>query len=174
MQGNTAAMSNVVLSLASGQTGVSASGATNSSWTVRYMKVVGGDVGLQASAGATLAFNNIDFGAVTYHMLALSNATLVCTGNYTISGSAVVHFFLQVAGVIMVSGRTITITGTPAFSSAFLNAQSGSACSIVSNTFSGSATGARYNVTGNSVASTGAATLPGGTAGTTATGGQYL
>ncbi|WP_284736115.1 hypothetical protein, partial [Dongia deserti] len=75
------------------------------------------------------------------------------------------------------SGQTITLVGTPNFSGAFVQAQDLAYVAFTSITWSGSATGTRYNGSGNSIIQTaggGATYLPGNAAGTTSTGAQYL
>jgi hypothetical protein len=67
--------------------------------------------------------------------------------------------------------------GTPAFSVAFAAAMVGASLFAQGATFSGAATGQRYNVQSNAVILTngaGANYFPGNAAGATATGGQYL
>lgn len=77
----------------------------------------------------------------------------------------------------MTSDRTVTLTGTPAFSQSYVFADDTSLIRATSMTFSGSATGKRYDVATNGVINTnggGATYFPGSVAGTTATGGQYV
>ena len=72
--------------------------------------------------------------------------------------------------------KTITLTGTPAFNQ-FAYASRVGVMQVWQSTFSGSATGSRYNVDTNSVIFTNvgvASFLPGNTAGTSSTGGQYV
>lgn len=78
--------------------------------------------------------------------------------------------------MVRVTSRTITLTGTPAFSTAFAQADQVGNILMNGDTFTGSATGKRYNAVMNGVIQTGAGganALPGSVAGTTATGGQY-
>lgn len=68
-----------------------------------------------------------------------------------------------------------TCTGTPAYSTAFASAED--ATIVASGTVTGSATGSRYSATKNGIIDTaggGASYLPGNSAGSTATQGQYL
>lgn len=67
---------------------------------------------------------------------------------------------------------SITLSGTRAFSTAFIKASYGSVVVGVGTTYSGAATGVRYNASFNAVIHSGV-TLPGGTAGVTSYGGQY-
>jgi hypothetical protein len=73
--------------------------------------------------------------------------------------------------------QAVTLTGTPAFATAFAYASIAGIQAWNGTTFSGSATGPRYSVAGNSVVNTaggGANFFPGNAAGSTATGGQYI
>lgn len=108
---------------------------------------------------------------------ALSNGLIQNTGNnYTISGACPGnHIQATVAGVILFSPHTVTITGTPAFGT-FMATDLGASASMFGITYSGSATGPRYSATLNSQIQTyggGANYFPGNSAGSTATGGQY-
>jgi hypothetical protein len=104
--------------------------------------------------------------------------------DYTISaGSTHSHILAIIDSVVTTpNAHTITLTGTPGYSTSgggFVYCDRTSLVSIVTGntTFSGSATGKRYNVQSNGVIFTGgggATYFPGNVAGTTATGGQYL
>jgi hypothetical protein len=110
------------------------------------------------------------------HFLASESGLIEINQDYSIVGNAINHWHAYDMGMIICQNRTITLTGTPAFSGNFAgNAQAGHY--ISGNTFSGSATGSRYLSHKNGVIDTaggGANYLPGNVAGTTATGGLYL
>lgn len=110
------------------------------------------------------------------HFVATEGGLIEITTNYTINGSAVNHWHAFGRGEIICQNRTITLTGTPAFSGNF--AGNAFAIHFVSgNTFSGSATGSRYLVHKNGVIDTnggGATYLPGNSTVGAATGGQYI
>jgi len=133
-----------------------------------------------ASPGTRIKFGaNMDFGACAVaHQTALSGGQVVATSNYTVSGSAPALWFAAANGVIsQLAAGTVTLTGTPAFSTAAALAQTGGVLSLGGITLSGSATGARYLAAANGVIDTnggGASYLPGNSAGSTATGGQYV
>lgn len=134
--------------------------------------------GIFAGSNCQVQFDNIVFGAcASFHISVNTGGQVINTGNYDISGSAVIHALAQSGGQItLASGATVNITGTPAFSSSFAQAQSGSVVTSAGVTWSGSATGVRYSATLNGVIQVfgaGATYFPGGTAGATATGGQY-
>jgi len=133
---------------------------------------------LDVNAFSTLNFNNIVFGSCAgAHISVNAGGTVNATGNYEISGGAIQHI-ANVGGKVDVSGRTITtISGTPAFSTCFAYATRLGFIAIFSMTFSGSATGVYYLVDTNSVIFVnggGATYLPGNSAGTASTGGQYV
>lgn len=67
----------------------------------------------------------------------------------------------------------VTLTGTPAFGAEFALATRVALIEVAGGSFSGSATGKRYDVNLNGVILSSGLTLPGNAAGTTATGGQY-
>lgn len=175
IQGNSTTPANVVLSVTSAN-GVAA-GVDASGYTLKDFKVqtTTAGSGVIAQRGALVAVNNLVFGAcVTAHLYADSGATIVASGPYAIAGSAASHVQLDSGGRLECNSRTVTISGTPAFSAAFAYLTDTATASIQGNTFSGSATGVRYNVSYNSVLRTGGATLPGGTAGTNTNGGYYI
>jgi hypothetical protein len=132
--------------------------------------------GINISAGSRIEFQNMNFGAITtYHVRAVDGATLEVTGDYTISGGAVGHVVAS-SSTVRCQSRTITLSGTPAFSGQFANATAAGYYIASILTFSGSATGPRYSATLNGVINTaggGASYFPGDSAGSTATGGQY-
>jgi len=154
----------------------------NTLWKIRGLKLTtsgGGNHAIKLDNGARMTFQNLNFGSCGgYHIYAGVNCSVSSTGPYTISGGAPCHFAIFSSKIVL-AASTITVTGTPAFSVAFvyaqdcgiLNANSGSGVA-----FSGAATGSRYNIQYNSAVDTnggGATFLPGSSAGTTSTGGQY-
>jgi hypothetical protein len=100
----------------------------------------------------------------------ISSGVVSATGNYTISGGCYEHVVAQGGtAVFSVSSKTITLTGTPAFSGQFVSAEVTGTVIAYLATFSGSATGKRYNVTTNAVINTyggGATYFPGNVNGT--------
>lgn len=154
--------------------GVNASGA-NARLTVEYVTIT--TSGISANNNAYVDFDNCIFGAMTnsQNLLAQNGARIVASGPYTISGSAISHASAQYDGRVFLDGNTVTLQNTPAFSSAFAYAAKG-LVSAQTMTFSGTATGTRYNAVLNGVVNTnggGATYLPGSVAGGTSTGGQY-
>jgi hypothetical protein len=177
IQGNGGTPSNVVISRTSGH-GFLGSGLS-SVWRVRDLKIQTASSGncIQVSRGTALEYDNLDFGTcATYHIYVEDGARVVCLGNYTISGGAQIHWYVIAAAILRCQAKTLTLTGTPAFTQFVQSAYSavvlGNNC-----TFSGSATGARYTAVANGVLGTnggGASYFPGSTAGSVSTGGQYI
>lgn len=135
---------------------------------------------LNATSGGMLTVTGaMEFGATTSAHIGTSQyGQVVISGvNYTISAGALRHFSSGPLGYINVVNATVTITGTPAFSSAFAFADRLGFVTNTGVTYSGLATGVRYVANSNAVVNSnggGANFFPGNSAGTTATGGQYL
>lgn len=177
IKGNNATPANVVISTTSASAFTADS--LSVAWDIKDLKIQTTTSGscIVISNGATVRWGNLNFGASAgAHIYASPNGKAVCLSNYAISGGATVHWQATDLSYIFCVAKTVTITGTPAFSAAFAYCYQLSDIPCYSCTFSGSATGKRYDIATNGVVFTnGAATtyLPGGTAGTTATGGQY-
>lgn len=133
--------------------------------------------GIVSTGGSIVVGSNMVFGAAGFaQWAAVSGGQLQCSNNYTISGNSANHWSVVLNAALNVQNITITLTGTPAFSTAFANAEIGGVMQVNGNTFSGAATGTRYNADSNGAIQTfggGATYLPGNAAGTTASGGQY-
>jgi hypothetical protein len=150
-------------------------------WRLRGMKLqtATSGHGIQLIA-SDIEYQNLNFGAIASaysHVYASRNSRAVATGNYAISGNANAHFLVESSFVRVGGGITVMVSETPAWGSAFLICQRLSEAEIGA-AFSGSATGPRYTVTGNSncvVFGNGATYLPGSAAHATptGTGGQY-
>lgn len=177
LTGNVTTPSSCLISLASGDC-ITASTYSQAKRYVTGFKVTSSSgSGLVVRDGAFLSFANIDFGACgLYQMHTLNGAILTAYGNYAVSGSAAVHLFAIYGSVVNVNTKTVTITGTPSTTYGFVVARQASMVSALGMTFSGTATGPRYeaNTCGvifvNGAAST---YFPGSVSGATATGGQY-
>lgn len=111
------------------------------------------------------------------HIQATRGGLVEINTDYTIDGSAPIHWATDFDGQIVCANNEITLTGTPDFSSAFLQMNALAAAQINGNTFTGSATGVRFTISLNSAAYTNGATeasyLPGDSAGSTSLGGQH-
>lgn len=133
---------------------------------------------IRGGGAGRLSFEGVDFATCAGRHIAttVSGATVRCTGTYSVSGGAVHHWSAEAGSTIEVEGRTITLSGAPSFT-AFAQAAAGGNMAVAGNVFVGTASGSRYSLSSNGVIRTGgaaAAYLPGGTAGTGASGGQYV
>jgi hypothetical protein len=123
---------------------------------------------------------NTEFGANTNgtHVQVFQGGTCFVDADYKISGGAVNHMAVSGSGsTVSGQSRTVTLSGTPAFSSSFIAVEAAASSTLQGMTYAGTgATGKRYDVAINGVINTfggGASYFPGSIAGTTATGGQY-
>jgi hypothetical protein len=134
--------------------------------------------GIHISQEGAVSFGTgMNFGACALaQILCEFDGLLNTIGNsYTISGGGTNHINLKNGGNFDCnsgSSATATITGSPTFSGAFINAQSCGTALIVNYTWSGSITGAAYSATLNGVIQ-GITGLP-GSAGSTASGGEVV
>lgn len=132
---------------------------------------------ITVSDGASLTHAFMDFGTTTgSHMLLARSAVVIANSDYTISGSCSRHISASYNSVARVRSRTITITGTPNWSAAFIEYFACSTILFDLNTFSGSANGKRYAGTLSAVLDVSTAPinyLPGGISGTAITGAIY-
>jgi len=174
--GNTTTPSNCIISTTSANCiDCNLSGV---SWNVRGFKLTTTTSGsaIYARNGSRIYIQKIDFGSVagTYgtHILSDRGGVIVAVGNYSITGGGFAHAWSSYCGGIVITSRTITITGTPNFTKSFLFSRFGY-FEGDTTTYSGSATGKKYDISMNAVAFTNGYTLPGDVAGTTATGAQY-
>jgi len=145
----------------------------------KFVTAASQSVGVRVTVNAVVYLFNVEFGACAAgHLFCNAAGEILIWTNYTISGGAPNHYAVQFGSVIATIGNlTITVTGTPNFSSAFASAGNGATVQVGGSTFSGSATGARYSVTKNGVIDTsggGANFFPGNAAGSSASGGQYV
>lgn len=119
----------------------------------------------------------MEYGTIAGNAIkATDKGTIRISNDYTISGSQLRHIFARRKSSVIVreeAQTTTTLTGTPAFSTAFCEVTDLSFVRF-NTAFSGSGTGVRYIVSANSLIQSGGSTLPGGTAGSTTTGGQYI
>jgi hypothetical protein len=152
-------------------------GLNGASFIVQNQKLVATTFCINAAYNTSIGYSSIDFGTATQaHISAAYSSLVSCSNNYTISGSSPSHVSTSLGGAWVANAVTVTLTGTPAFSSGFVNAQQSSAVNSLGVTWSGAATGPRYSATLNGVIYTtgsGANYFPGNSAGSTATGGQY-
>lgn len=129
--------------------------------------------------GASCVFGSVD--TTSAHLYAgVAGAAIIFTASWTVSGSAVAHIQIFYPSALIsqnVSSLVCTVSGTPAFGTAFALAAHPGVIRFYSLTFSGAATGKRYDASLNAVIDSGgggATFFPGNVTGTTATGGQYV
>jgi hypothetical protein len=170
VEGNTSTPANTVIG--------SMSAIKNAVLKVQYARInTSSSFCLYATTGGLLSFSNVEFnGATAAHIRASFGGNVSASGNYSIVGAAPIHAQSIQTGQIGISSKTVTITGTPNFSTAYAVSDTCGAMELYNNTYSGSATGVRFAVSMNGVIQTytgNTTLLPGNSAGTTATGGQY-
>jgi len=135
---------------------------------VQGMRFVCGNTAIYHSGVGVLQYGTVEFGACGASHLQANGpgARIQAIGNYSIVGSAPVHFLSLTNGLIEISSRTVTLTGTPHFATAFAYVTRLAMVLAFTNTYSGAATGRRYRVGVNSVVQTnggGPTALPGST-----------
>jgi hypothetical protein len=178
-QGNNATPGNVVINPTSASAVSASQGAVFTLKDCELRTTTSGQCIHGIGSGTRIEISNLRFGACAgNHMLGQAGTQINAVGNYAIVGGADRHWYVSEAGgLINASGRTITLTGTPAFSQQFALADNNASIVAVSVTFSGTATGTRYIAQRNGTINTGgggANYLPGSLAGSTNTGGQYV
>lgn len=126
--------------------------------------------------GGAITFGNVDFGPATAeHIVAPQGCLIYAVAPYQISGGGYAHVAAYDGGQIRVQNVTVTIVGTPNFTNAFVTVSRGGTALITGTTFSGSATGKKYDASlaGGIATFAGADYLPGNSAGTATTPGWY-
>lgn len=180
IQGNPSTPANCIISVASADAVASASGVTATGWIVTGFKITTSVFGycVTMDNGSAVTLGAIDFGTADGHCYASRGARITFSSNYTISGSAQFHWFAADNGIVYPRGWTVTLSGTPAFNTiAFAVAARGGVIHAASMTFSGSATGVRYNATGAGIIETfsaGSNYFPGNSSGVATSPGAYV
>jgi len=175
IRGDTTTPANCVISVTSDDVFDVSQGA--------FVQIEGFEVGtttsgraFSATFGGHITFKNMRFDdCAGPHIEASNGGRVFNNGDYEIIGDAVSHHHCTDAGVILMFNATITLTGTPNFSSYFCGVNFASV-QYNSITFSGAATGQRYVVhQGGSIytGGSGATYLPGDVAGIAYGGGWY-
>jgi len=176
LNGNSGTPSNVIISTTSADAvSVSAGGAITLS-NLKIQTTTSGNGILVSSGGFVKLGAGVIFGPCATSHINNTSGQFGSAADYSISGSAPVHWKNGDGATTVINGITVTLSGTPNFSSAFAQSINSSILNVGSITFSGSATGARYSANMNGVINVnggGATYLPGSVAGSTATGGQY-
>ncbi|WP_072395681.1 DUF2793 domain-containing protein [Hyphomicrobium sp. CS1GBMeth3] len=146
------------------------------------LTIAGTSHGLVAANGGLI---NVGAGIVfagspsTAHLRANGPGSQIeVTSNYTVTSGSARHLMLSPGGYINLFGRTITLSGTLNFSTAFAQCDRCGILNCTSASFTGGTiTGKRYDVSMNGVIATGgggANFFPGSSAGTDSIGGQYV
>jgi len=151
LQGDTTTPSNVVVNVTSSDA-VTADGSPI--WIIKGFQVKTTTSGyvIRAKNGGKLYFDKLDFAAsANSHFYVDSAAAVSITGTatYTISGAPSgdgIHAFATNGGFLDTASATVTLTGTPNFAGGYASASRNGIYKAFSITFSGSATGARRNV----------------------------
>jgi len=128
---------------------------------------------VSASGNSHLRLDAVQFGEAGGHV-ELRGARMTLTGDCLIDGDAGYHLHLSDGAQFDGNGQTVTLTGTPDFVDAFCVCTHASVARFAGQSFAGSATGTRYEVSANAVIDSGGVVLPGDVAGATQTGGIYL
>ena len=175
--GNTTTPANCIISTSS--TCITVNDAT--CITIKGFKLISSaGNGLLVGKCSIAYIHEMNFGACSNaHMGLFEVGEIYINANYTISGAAAYHLDCEGTGSSVYSSYgapvTVTVSGAPAFSGAFAVAYY-NALIYGHNTYSGAATGKRYDVTFSGSIETfgsGANHFPGDSAGTTSLGGQY-
>lgn len=179
IQGDTTTPSNVVISTTSAHCFAVGFDATLQIAGFKLQTTTSGSCLLAQYGGKIVVNGNMEYGAcANFHAVTIYQG-LIELGftNYTISGGAQCHMLADSFGEINNLGsKTVTVSGTPAFSLAFAFTDRIGQIVGALVTYSGAATGKRYQADRNSgidTAGGGANYFPGNAAGTTATGGYY-
>ncbi len=140
---------------------------------------ISGDVGVWARYGAVvfLTGRNV-FGACNFRHISADNGAFVemLGGEIIIDGAAPHHLYADAGGHVFYAVGTATINGTLAFPFGFAFAQSTGLVTSYGMSWSGSATGPRYQAMLNGVINVNASGtdyFPGDSAGVLTSGGQY-
>jgi hypothetical protein len=119
----------------------------------------------------------VEFGSgLATHIIANPGALFNIDTDYTITGGGGYHIECNGGRVNHYGTHTVTLTGTPAFAAAFILVRDQGNASVQTVTYSGAATGKRYQAIrlGNLFTNgAGANYFPGNVAGEVLTGGQY-
>lgn len=130
----------------------------------------GGGFLVDALRGGNVLINGkVDIGAtVNSQLVARRLGQVEITSPYTISAGGLSHYQVNNNGVIIATTLTVTLTGTPNFTGAFVGASTFGSMNLAGNVYSGSATGKQWNIPIPAGVNTGgaSASLPGNATGT--------
>jgi hypothetical protein len=167
--GNTGTPANVIFSTTSANCVSAVRGARISVTGMELRTTTSGYCLDAGAAGAIGVLTAVRFGAAASgHIVSDSGGLVLLNNSYSIVGSAPFHILCFSGGHVESLSVTVTITGTPAFSTAYAQVYRGGSATLASNTYSGSATGVRFIVaSGGSIMTSdaGLTALPGNAAG---------
>lgn len=170
--GDTAAASNYVIT----STVAVLAGARITINGVDFTPSSGDGLALSGYAAVTLGINTFGVATGARQILVSTFSALTLNGVLTMDGSAANWILAVSGGSVSSNGIVHVFSGTPAYSSSTVNAQTLANISIVNGTPSGAATGTRYLSSLNAVIFTnggGATFFPGNVGGTASSGSQY-
>ena len=154
--------------------------AVRTNWTITNQQLGGSGVTcLSALDGAQLNFSNIAVVASSYIGVCDNNARMSSLGQpFSILGNLSAAFLTRFGGRVALNGSAVTIIGTPSIGR-FAVAQTNASIFANGMTFTGTATGNRYDARSNGVIDTnenpaGVNFFPGNAAGNVSSGGQYV
>jgi hypothetical protein len=164
LQGDLSTPSNVLISTTSADALDMSNGAALTMGGFKIVTTTGGN-GINVINASFLNITGaMEYGAnAGVQIRASAGSTITITANYTISGGASIHWqAIQAAQIFSSGSRTVTLSGTPAFSTAFTTASTGGVITANGTTFSGSGTGPSFAVSTNSIVNNpSASVLPG-------------
>lgn len=174
--GDTTTPSNVIISTTGSNCVLALQGGKLTIGGFKFVTTTSGSH-INAAGGVINVTGKVEFGASAAQQIISASYGLVnISANYTISGGGTIHWYVESYGQIFAVVLTITLSGSPVFSTAFAHAAtSPSLVDCRANTYSGSAgaTTPRYTVGAGGVINTGTGSttaLPGtGAAGTPGT-----
>lgn len=165
IQGNSGTPASVTITTTSGFT--NDGGPT---WIIRNLKLVcSGGVALYALNQGVIKFSGIDFGAANVHIRPTLGGVIQAIGNYTISGAAAEHVFVDALGICGLVSVTCTLSGALAFDYFVLASSMGLITAGGASFTGGTITGQRFFVFRLSMINTeggGVNVFPGDAAGT--------
>lgn len=149
--GNVTTPANVNFTISSAVNGIFNFSFVGGNWTIHGFKLssslgAGNGNGLYVAGNLGLVtFGNMNFGALAggFHITAIYGGHIENDAAYTISGGAAYHLYSADNSILhTTASATITITGTPAFSTAFMTSHgSGAIIGTVEGNYSGAYTG---------------------------------
>lgn len=157
LNGNSVTPSNVIITSGNASPALSLSG-NGTGIQIQNLKIQntssGSAISIGVGASLTLGIGVIFGAAGSKHVDVENGSQFFGQNNYTISGSAAIHIQAGVNSNVSTNGATVTLTGTPAFSTAYVVANDNATIEAIGMTFTGSATGSRYAVSNNAVINT--------------------